>query len=147
MINLEIAEKLKKAGLQWEPKRGNTVYHELTDCGGIVLYSVAKTDDGNYHFTVHRDSGGFHSSYASHCIWLPRLDQLLTEIERRGYWPGLEKVMGVGYVVKLWVIPDKPIQDIDNITQMEFITPKSWEDATARALLWILGEKGGALDE
>ena len=67
MISLELAKKLKDAGLEWEPKEGDYILYpdgELTSiltCGDVAF----------------EDLEG--------CVFAPRLDQMLSEIEKRGW--------------------------------------------------------------
>lgn len=65
MLSLELAEKLSKAGLAWEQKFGDIIWdwHEED----YVVIDQGKCIDPWY------------------AVWLPRLDQLLAEIEKRGY--------------------------------------------------------------
>jgi hypothetical protein len=68
MLSLELARKLKDAGLVWEPKRGDWF------------------QDGKWEFlfldAVKEETK---ENYKKNCTWLPSLSQLLAEIEERGY--------------------------------------------------------------
>ena len=67
MISLETAKKLKEAGLKWnETKQGE-------------LYHASFKDGSNGIFVVDHDG---QKKYGN-SVWLPRLDQLLAEIEGR----------------------------------------------------------------
>jgi hypothetical protein len=68
MISLETAKKLKDAGLQWEPKEGDCW------CNGMWMAI-------NYYLELVTG----HLLVKKQAIWLPSLDQLLAEIEGRGF--------------------------------------------------------------
>lgn len=123
MISLEIAKKLKKAGLQWEPKYGDFYYdinlnRDLVN-GGMV--GATKIMSGCY-------------------IYAPRLDQLLAEIEERGYAYELRIVIDqssgtariLGYWICVWKIGSEQWKSKARFHKR---TP---EDAAGCALLWIL---------
>lgn len=119
MLSLEICQKLKDAGLQWEPKEGDYVRYfdgnliSILTCGDVAFEDLKD------------------------CIFAPRLDQLLAEIEKRGY---------EHHKLEYW--RDKP----DNHKHwfllwadghwQEFKTGTP-DDAAAEALLWILQRKEG----
>ncbi len=68
MISLETAQKLKDAGLRWEPKEGDCW------CNGMWMAINYYLELVTGHLLVKKEA-----------IWLPRLDQLLAEIEKRGF--------------------------------------------------------------
>ena len=79
MISLELARKLKEAGLEWEPKFGDhyiipAVFeeglHEVMDTKQIMSY--------------HKNPEEWEESIKGF-VFAPRLDQLLAKIEKRGY--------------------------------------------------------------
>ncbi len=81
MISLESAKKLKDAGLKWEPQWGDvfnipSVFSDgitmLMDANMIESYRRKEPED-NWPDAIFR------------YIWFPRLDQLLAEIEKRGW--------------------------------------------------------------
>lgn len=111
-ISLEKARALRDAGLQWEPKPGDC-YFDGTEIEVIPFPDIE--DDYEYVIAI----------MDSHA-WLPRLDQLLAEIEKRGYYPALYCFGNGKY-------------EIEFTTGLYFRgdTP---EDAAADALLWILRE-------
>jgi len=120
MITLELAKKLKAAGLDWEPK-GH-------DCCAL--------NDMEWLFgSLPEDFRRF--SNWDKLIWLPSLSQLLAEIEARGYsWD-------------CKCLPLRPECDPEYRCEIggfgTFRTP-IWgdtpEEAAGLALLWIL-EQGG----
>lgn len=153
MLSLELARRLKLAGLAWEPQKGDQ-YKELSYERLTQIY------DGNpvYEYRV------------KNSIWLPRLDQLLAEIEKRGWdidlmhfaknrdntevrddpsWScevnkflrlrqgddGSPKLMGTDHEVNV----NGPWQE-ERLN--EFFDADSPEEATAQALIWILEQEG-----
>lgn len=130
MLSLETARKLKGAGLKWKPSIGDQyrelLYEKLTqiyDADPINEYRIKKS------------------------IWLPRLDQLLAEIEKRGYgyeltsYPAsyfaeLGDSFPITYKLKLFdeVGLEKEFGDCANVF--------SSEEAAAQALIWILEQEG-----
>ncbi|HBX22647.1 MAG TPA: hypothetical protein DEF34_03265 [Desulfotomaculum sp.] len=119
MLSLKLAQKLKAAGLEWEPKKGDW----------LLIYT-----DGEKRYLkepVLYDNGAC-LPWEEDC-WLPRLDQLFAEIEARGY------AVEVHFTVnRVWVLK-KGINDIPRVFDSD-----TAEDAAARALLWILEQKKGA---
>ncbi len=120
MISLEIARKLKEAGLVWEPQKGDLVYHDEAEesfnitAGDMEDFVQATRIDKEYAYSI--------------AIFLPRLDQLLAEIEKLGYkW--LAETDTERYFIRVVEIK-KP-----NNSHVVFLdTP---EEAAASALLWI----------
>lgn len=179
-LSRQTALKLKEAGLQWEPHKGDqflyrgddpdwplhlcnifVVSAERTlheDLGGrMVFYGgglCARNDscimDQTYCSCMNKS--GFNpdlkvdrvSSWEKQ-IWLPRLDQLLTEIEHRGMeWIMFSKVEHIKYPTKTPAISTyPPTRDWMNTNDGD--VP---EEAAAEALLWLLErEKAGDPDE
>lgn len=142
MISLELAQKLKDAGLGWEPKPGDIAIetdiaknkHEL----GIVR-CLAKGENF-YRFELTYLTWGSTVTYNYCCLWLPRLDQLLTEIEARGYlWSLHRSLFPEGeYTCEVAKIKGG-YMDLPSKT----LNANNSEDATARALIWLL-ERGKA---
>ena len=135
MISLELAQKLKNAGLQWEPKPGDW-YHARLWKPMLIAYQstiaqyIQVTDTENEHLP-HTRTATIAELLKENDVWLPRLDQLLAEIEARGYLWNLNKfrcciISEVDYNNKNWK------------AEKEFKDNPSHEDAAARALLWIL---------
>jgi hypothetical protein len=61
VLSLELARKLKDLGLNWQPEVGDTYWRNEADT--LMLYCGADPAEDD--------------------VWIPRLDQLLTEIEKR----------------------------------------------------------------
>lgn len=126
MLSLETAKKLKDAGLQWEPQIGDWFYNSHG-------YVFDTTLDLLNEVTVLINS--FARSYANRTIvFAPRLDQMLVEIEKRGwtwmlYAPNDEGKYGID-------IGNGSIYD-NNKT----ILADSPDEAAAQALLWILEQQ------
>ena len=119
MISFEKAKALKKCEcVQWEPKEG--------DC-----YYLPK-GDGPYLLVGETLEGVGKECIAAHGTFAPRLDQLLAEIERRGWWWDLECVTSYYICVLYKNLPGGHMHP-----DFEADTP---EDAAADALLWILKE-------
>lgn len=114
MISLETAKKLKEAGLKWEPEHGDWFHHNAF---GHEIVSNK--------FPPEKVTEGF--------IWLPRLDQLLSEVEKRGwYWSIYKDRMLDNYACF--------INQLAGGNGKQCIE-KSPEEATAEALIWILEQE------
>jgi hypothetical protein len=123
MISLELAEKLKDAGLKWEPKEGDWFYLDAKHNKPHLIYGR----EGKAYFA---------DAIKEYCYMAPSLSQLLAEIEGRGYeW-------SIGKVGNLYLIGVKEVSPIRVIPKtLRADTP---EDAAAGALIWILErEKDG----
>ena len=116
MISLELAKKLKEAGLEWKPKKGD--FYGVFGTNSIELITIDRND------IVPRN-----------IIWLPSLDQLLAEIEKRGYGWKLEKF----HAYNLRRMEIYKVNDL-----LGCFGGNSPEEAAASALLWIL--EGGISD-
>lgn len=121
MLILETAKKLKAAGLKWEPQRGDWYYNHHGYVSGTTTTLDLLNEVTVLIQSISRD-------YANRTVhFAPRLDQLLAEIERRGYTWSLELTDEGKYVINIFKgaqgvcckIADSP------------------EEAAAEALLWI----------
>lgn len=111
MISLELAKKLKEAGLEWEPQEGDAYHDSASD---TIYYSqYPPLESANYiRFT-----------------WLARLDQLLAEIRELGYkW--FVETDTERYFIR--------VIEIKKPNNFHVIFSDSPTDAAASALLWIL---------
>lgn len=124
MIGLELAKKLKEAGLEWEPQRGDWYY--FGDDGELHLLRVA---------TPRPVPEVVYSA--------PRLDQLLAEIEKWGYSWEMRTVIdesqsvrfnakNIAYWIHVWKTGHIEWEDG---FKRAFTSPSN---ASASALLWIL---------
>ena len=135
MINLELAKKLKNAGLEWEPQVGD--FYIWGDEKWVVDVLEQKTA----------------KILSPDAIFIPRLDQLLKEITDRWEWNWeirLEndspKHLLDSPVVILLQRPKKWHKPLNDSWVNSFTTnAKTPEDAAAEALLWVL--ERGALNE
>ena len=120
MISLEMAKKLKAAGLEWEPQIGDMFYwHNGKDWGIDALTS----EDVNNNLDETRD-------FIDEGAWIfaPSLEQLLVEIEKRGYGWKLEKF----HAYNLRQMQIYKINDLLGCFEAD-----SPEEAAAQVLLWI----------
>ena len=130
MISLDMAKRLKDAGLKWEPKVRDFAYDHsgnigLTDAQGIQEVVAWEKNNGR----------PFNLEYQLVSVaFAPRLDQLLAEIEKREYNVDSEQLDGAKtYIASIWKLDPMPI----GLFQKDFES-KSREDAAALALEWIL---------
>ena len=122
MISLETAKKLKEAGLEWEPKFGD--YYKIP-----VVFEDGMTEvmDIKQVMSYHKNPEEWEESINSF-VFMPRLDQLLGEIEELGYkW--FTETDTERYFIRVVEIK-KP----NNFHVVFLDTP---EEAAASALLWI----------
>ena len=125
MISLEMAKKLKAAGLEWEPQIGDMFYwHNGKDWGIDALTS----EDVNNNLDETRD-------FIDEGAWIfaPCLDQLLAKISKTE-WKWL--LFGVGGI---WLERKNEAQEIIHDGPLE---EGCLTELTASALLWIY--EGGA---
>ena len=122
MISLEIAKELKEAGLEWEPQIGDMFYWQNGKDWGI---DALTSEDANDHLEETKD-------FIEERVWIfaPRLDQLLAEIEKRGYKWFLETDRET-YFIRII----KPGDTKEPVSFKAYA--KSLVDAAASALLWI----------
>lgn len=123
MINHKLSRELQDAGLKWEPTKGDWFYWENR---GKWNLDVLPARDIDTEFLDNIDVYGH--------VYCPRLDQLLQEIEARGYeWTVVSPykrnpVYGIAVYYHGCVA--------DGLRKaFEAATP---EEAAAQALLWIL---------
>ena len=120
MISLEIARKLKEAGLVWEPRKGDLVYHDEAEesfnitAGDMEDFVRATRIDKEYAYSI--------------AIFLPRLDQLLAEIRELGYKWFMETDTE-RYLVR--------VVEIKKPNNFHVVFSDSPANAAAEALLWI----------
>lgn len=141
MICLETAKALKEAGLEWEPKVGDWFYWNeepnlVTSCDDIYIWSNV-------------------AAWRLECdylIFAPRLDQLIKEGVKRGYWiaivldPAESKVRWEALLYVWWT------GDFCELIEKEFLEKgkndipafihEDPNEAVAQALLWILRREG-----
>ena len=129
MISLEMAQRLKTAGLKWEPKFGDYyIIPAVFDEGILQMMDIRQV------MSYQKNPEEWEESINSF-VFAPRLDQLLAEIEKRGYTWSLELTDEGKYVINIFKgaqgvcckIADSP------------------EEAAAEALSWVL--EGGKSSE
>jgi hypothetical protein len=130
MISLELAQKLKAAGLKWEPKK-----HDFCGQKGFPCRIYSELSEIEIKF------------YMDEFYWLPSLSQLLAEIEARGYTEiSLATINQCkkGWVFELLKQGLLPSKIIGSYYYPQFPTFKANtpEEAAGQALLWILEQEG-----
>lgn len=125
MLSLDTAQKLKDVGLEWIPKYGDMCYQKYNEglkSEHIKLIAVVE------------------NSLTCSEIFAPRLDQLLAEIEKRGYGWDLTPVNRnsdhTRYTDYLLRIGNKN----------KYFHYASPEEAAAQALLWIMEQEAKACE-
>jgi hypothetical protein len=127
VISLEKAKKLKEAGLKWEPKTGDWFYRKdgvigiVIDVSGGDWWAVFPPDGKEYAYSI--------------AIFLPRLDQLLGEIEKQGFIWVLDVSATNGNKVIGYAMNIATSLDWEDEEEFRSDSP---EEAAASALLWIL---------
>jgi hypothetical protein len=127
LISLELAKRLKEAGLTWEPQIGDMFYwHNGKDWEIDALTS----EDVNGRLDETRD-------FIEEGFWIlaPRLDQLLAEIEKRGFIWALDVSATNGNKVIGYAMNIATSLDWEDEEEFRSDSP---EEAAASALLWIL---------
>jgi hypothetical protein len=130
MILLGTAQKLKEAGLKWErPIEGDfyvwkTANTRVFSRGGLSLISRKMKGLASLDDLIDR--------LRHEATWLQRLDQLLAEIEKHGYW--WELMCKANDQKNIFVAKDYGTE----WQQSTSINADTSEDAAAAALLWIL---------
>lgn len=128
MLSLETAKRLKELGLRWEPQEGDFLYYHTY--GEESELGVINDSDMGENREESLDN-----IYTGEWIFAPRLDQLLAEIEGRGYEWDLHTFDGY-YEIQI-------VCYFDGHKKKELTLMKgSPEEAAAQALVWIL-EQGG----
>ena len=129
MISLELARKLKEAGLIWEP--------QMYDFFTMIIFEkpiiICVTDKWTLD-SVRKEVLEFKGERR---LFLPRLDQLLAEIEKLGYHDFYLSRAEEGWHICLWLPGNENLYP--DLETDYYDTPT---DAAASALLWIL--EGGA---
>jgi len=124
LISLELARKLKEAGLEWEPKNGDSFYWR----GSLGVYTISVTS--------------LWAEKNEEVIFAPRLDQLLAKIEKWGYSWEMRTVIdesqsvrfnakNIAYWIHVWKTGHIEWEDG---FKRAFTSP---EEAAAVALIWI----------
>jgi hypothetical protein len=117
-VSLDMARRLKEAGLKWEPKENDIMVTPVPDDSERLVYTLLPPR------IVYVNQ--------ERCTWLPTLSDLLDELEARG-WVYSFGPMSDSKAICLWR------RDWERPT--ERFEAASNEDAAAQALLWVL-ERG-----
>jgi hypothetical protein len=168
MISLETAQRLKDAGLKWEPKEGDYFAHvdgqrqeevwhpnifvvsgehilveELGGRmvffgGGLCVRGAGCRMNDTHCYCMNRtgfnpDLKTFSVASWEKDLWLPRLDQLLAEIEGQGWKWGL--------------LFEGQIDVTSGNQHKSFYAADSPEEAAAQALLWIYEQRRQANED
>lgn len=116
MISIETAKALK--GLEWKPKMGDWYYFgDSAENQSLVINPSEKEVPEGIYFA-------------------PRLDQLLAEIEKRGYIWAVD-VLAYNEKIQGNAVSVSKSFEWENEKEFRANTP---EEAVAQALLWILKE-------
>jgi len=122
MISYDKAKRLKELGLEWNPKRGDWHKADYWPTPILFVINTLRLDNKEIEYVIenikNRDDE----------VWLPRLDQMLDEIEKQGYWWLLSKnycIVGKG-------------EKIGDIVPGQRFDGDSPENTIADALIWIL---------
>jgi len=125
MISIDKSKQLKELGLQWEPQEGDWYKPDY-------WYDPVLLKADTIRLTDKENVGRFKRiSEDEKTIWLPRLDQLLIEIEKLGYYPRIEKWDDSLYEC------DPCINGVKNepgVAQVGF----KWDQAAADVLIYLL---------
>lgn len=138
MINLELAQKLKTAGLEWKPEAldrfywhgyNNPFYVWHVNNGVKIVVKLPVIE-------VTRWSGSYQEQMETdECVWAPRLDQLFTEIAKHYCWD-------IGNLGSFAENENKVCIGLFDKETREYVKGQIYantpEDAAALALLWIL---------
>lgn len=145
MISLDLAKRLKEAGLEWEPKIGDFAWYK--EHQGVIICI-----DSRILIIQWSDLGRCYSDFwagdalpPENMLFLPRLDQLLAEIERRGYGYDLHTLTTNHehkYYCAIKLLECACGYRIDNISWGPFKADNP-EDAAAKALIWVLEREKG----
>lgn len=164
MLSLELAKRLKELGLEWEPQRGDWYYNHHGYVSGTTTTLDLLNEVTVLIQSISRD-------YANRTVhFAPRLDQLLAEIEKRGWDIDLMHFAKnrdntevrddpswsceVNKFLRLRQGDDgsPKLMGTDHEVNVngpwqeerlnEFFDTDSPEEATAQALIWILEQEG-----
>lgn len=131
MISIELAEKFKEAGLEWNPQAGDFYCYPNGEFSGCFAIGGPLSDYNN-------------SKYRGIQLWLPRLDQLLAEGEKLGYRISVEPEEQNKWYSEVTLWDDEGLGLAWKYSSDSFFAP---EDAAAHALLWVLKQMGGLCND
>lgn len=123
MLSLDMAKRLKEAGLVWEPQEHD--WYTLIDAPWLEGHAISLRDVNV--------EGAIRWANDERVIWLPRLDQLLNEIERREYRYMLHGLSNGKYCVQLCAR-----NILNDLIWGDGFYADTPGDAAAQAVEWIL---------
>lgn len=135
MISTELAQKLRDAGLKWEHRPDDSYTFEPQTIQPIIKRpdspGIITVEAGRYSLDNPCAVRRYTLLKPSHAVWLPSLEQLLEEIEKRGWEASIELTHN-----------DQPAEYRCIIThafqgRAKFTGPTS-EESAGLALLWLL---------
>ena len=122
-VSIELAEQIKKVGLEWVPKERDRLYYDQKN---LIVLAVQEYD-------LFVACGVELFSISEHpersLVWLPFLSQLMAEIEGRGYLWNLDHSTG------------RYLCQIGKWKWEKCLWADTTDDAAAMALLWILNRQ------
>ena len=139
MISHELAEALKKAGLPWEPKLFDHLYHNQpgVDCYGEdgIVTGLHINSLAFFAFYPSEEKEVEHDLSWQDIAWLPSLSDLLHGIEARGYECRSSKNK-----CEIWQGPLNDVTIYCTFIADAAVDADARCNAAAIALLWVLKE-------
>ena len=133
MISLEMAQKLKDAGLAWEPKEGDFYYYEYNRIEVKVIHGIPSHEPELY------------MGFGDHAFFAPSLDQLLAEVGKRGWkWVIYSTTPEITKSTEIYeLLEDEKLYHCSVMRdKQEYINGRHTpDDAAAEGLLWIISQK------
>jgi len=133
MLSIELAKKLKDAGLKWEPRIGDAFYWHNGNGWEIDALNHADINDYLVETEDIIEEGLL--------IFAPRLDQLLTEIEKRGYIVETDGPYISDNEKSYLCCFDNSQYDSPCCDWCESFWRATREESVAQSLIWILEQK------
>jgi len=131
MISVNKAKQLKKLGLVWIPKCGDWYKADYWPTATLLTADTTRMDNEEIKGVFERIGKD------DKTVWLPRLDQLLNEIEKFNVYWEIERLLEDNKPFYSVIIGEIPM-DRGNSNILE--------DAIADALIWILEKKVGKIN-
>lgn len=142
MLNPETAGKLKKVGFPWEPQVGDEVYYKqvyLTPRSYIVT-RVFKGSEDSLNLVLSDSQGAIEWVVrVENVIPIPRLNQIMKETDKQGYWYELTNTGCCSDGTKQYAC--YVYRDKENDDDFVSYSQTSETEAAARAYIWIKTEQ------
>jgi len=135
MISLDMAKRLKEAGLKWVPQVGDWFRTEKLGPQVVYLGWMEVGNDPETSTDAPVLCPAIIRYRHAECIWLPRLDQMIQEIDQREFWWEIKHVLVDSNIKKYKARISK--KHNTSIPEKIFSTTTPDESA-ALALEWIL---------